>query len=220
MIISHKYKYVYIHIPKTAGTSIRYFFRQHSKDFSVAKIGWWEDIEDYSKFPLVEKKLFQHASCVEICDYLIDEGYNPSEYFKFAFIRNPWDDMVSLYEYYLQIMSKRKVKDEGTKRKLKVANVSFERFVEEFAVGQAQYTCSRIFNNDDLCINYAGKFENINEDFSNILKKVCPTVKNKECLPHMNNTKRKPYQEYHNEKTIKIIEDAYEKIIKLGQYTF
>ncbi len=123
MIISHSLKYVFTHSPKTGGTSISNFLKQ-----PIYK----PDI--YVLTPLKDgEELRTHAPTRHIIKYLKKEGYNPEEYFKFVFVRNPWDRMVSHYEYYLQHMSKSKhvMKRKKVRDTVKRAESSFKEFSKE-----------------------------------------------------------------------------------------
>lgn len=71
-MISHKYRCIFIHIPRTAGTSIEHW---------IAGRDWWQ-IDPASKHLLASqaKRLYHRYW---------------DEYFKFSFVRNPWDRMIS-----------------------------------------------------------------------------------------------------------------------------
>jgi hypothetical protein len=80
MFINHKHKFIFIHIPKNAGTSIRNSFR----------------LEGYDK--RVVKKPYPHDPCSKIREYCGEEVWNT--FFKFAIVRNPYDRMVSYYHFH------------------------------------------------------------------------------------------------------------------------
>jgi len=67
-MIFHRYKCVFIHIPRTGGTSIEASFEK----------------EDRSG----ERHIFAH----EIPSL-------PADHFKFSFVRDPWDRMLSYYRW-------------------------------------------------------------------------------------------------------------------------
>ena len=80
MFINHKHKFIFIHIPKNAGTSIRNSFQ----------------IEGYDK--KVVNKPYPHNSCSEIKNYCGDLTWET--FYKFAVIRNPYERMVSYYHFH------------------------------------------------------------------------------------------------------------------------
>ena len=61
MIISHDLKYMFIHLPKTGGTSIKILFENNPKDFKPNLIG---------KEKLKTKNLYPHSSLNDGIQYL------------------------------------------------------------------------------------------------------------------------------------------------------
>jgi len=80
VFINHTHKFIFIHIPKNAGTSIRNSF----------------DRKGYDK--RVVSKRYPHDSCSIIKSYCGDDVWNT--FFKFAIVRNPYDRMVSYYHFH------------------------------------------------------------------------------------------------------------------------
>lgn len=75
-MISHQYKCIFIHISRTAGTSI---------EQTICGKNWWQINKDTKHITASKaKELYK--------DYW-------SSYFKFSIIRNPWDRIVSCYHY-------------------------------------------------------------------------------------------------------------------------
>lgn len=74
MPISFKNNLLFVHIPKTAGTSIRY---------AMSEID--EDVDKWH----VHNRLSSYKNI------LSEEAYN--KMFKFTFVRNPWDRTIALY---------------------------------------------------------------------------------------------------------------------------
>ena len=75
MIVSGNYKLGFVHIPKTSGTSLKQWFQaivQQRNDAEIIEIGY------HSTLP---------------------EMQLPADYTSVAVIRNPWDRMVSFYEF-------------------------------------------------------------------------------------------------------------------------
>lgn len=190
-----KYKCIFIHIPKTAGTSIlstlagRIRGRNHS-DFSC-----------YEKF---------NPSAF-------------TEYYKFTFVRNPWGRVVSCYEYLLNGGNQQE--DLYYKKLLIEKYNTFEKFVLEFlnhevihenVLFKPQYLF--IYDHTGKCkVNFIGRFENIFNDSKEILNKL--NIKSE--LPETNASMRKPYQEYYrNNKVKNKISNLYKKDIELFNYNF
>lgn len=87
MLISHKYKFVTIDIPKTGTRSLRETLYTENRVVDV--IGMPHD-----------RPLNQHASIVDVEAGFEQNGWNFDEYYKYTVIRNPWDRYFSFFKYY------------------------------------------------------------------------------------------------------------------------
>lgn len=84
-MISHKHKFIFIHIPKTAGTSIEEALRDESCQLLPNE---W-DHGRISHTPL------NYLTLQELVDYGLLTPAQLKSYFKFCFVRNPWDRLIS-----------------------------------------------------------------------------------------------------------------------------
>jgi hypothetical protein len=185
-MINHKHKCIFVHIIKTGGVSIATALEMQQKQC--------------------------HLSSLEIMNKMGDDVWD--EYFTFAFVRNPWDKIVSQYHY------------NGSKwcKKYFGKVVSFEQYVVELIGKDRQYTMFEPKNlpyildkNGDCMVDFVGKFENLQEDF-NI---VCDNIGKKRIkLPHKNISKHNFYTKYYNSITYEIIADKFAQDIKYFNYSF
>ncbi|MBI2295663.1 MAG: sulfotransferase family 2 domain-containing protein, partial [Betaproteobacteria bacterium] len=91
MVLSDTRKFLFIHIPKTAGTSIQHVLEPYGvTDFLAYSRG----IERYLS---VKRQFPAHLRYADAAAMLT---VDLSRFFKFTFVRNPWDRYVSLYEYF------------------------------------------------------------------------------------------------------------------------
>lgn len=81
MVYSHKYKSIFIHIPKCGGTTI-----EQSLNL----------IDMQSGYGIEKGKAMQHYTWSDYIDKLGHDVFN--DYYKFAIVRNPYDRVIS--EYY------------------------------------------------------------------------------------------------------------------------
>jgi hypothetical protein len=77
MLVSHTHKFVFIHVPKTGGTSIRHALQDAVPDFTP-----------------YQRHVPRHPTALTGRDAL---GALWAHYLTFAFVRNPWERAVSFY---------------------------------------------------------------------------------------------------------------------------
>ena len=91
MIISHKYKFITVDIPKTGTRSLRETLWKENKVADVVGMPY-----DGNKNPLK-----QHASILDIeAGFKENEWTGFSDYYKYSVVRNPWDRFFSFFKYY------------------------------------------------------------------------------------------------------------------------
>ncbi|EAI0653403.1 alpha-2,3-sialyltransferase, partial [Campylobacter coli] len=147
-----KYKCIFIHVPKVAGSSIERVIYQ------------------------TDKWLVGH---VKASDYMKFDKDKFDSYFSFGFVRNPYDRVVSAY-HYLKKGGGNKNDEKWASKNIYKYN-SFEEFVlalEDLEIQnkilnwmhftpQYKFLCE---SEKNILVNFVGKFENLEEDFKKILK--------------------------------------------------
>lgn len=146
---------------------------------------------------------------------------NFKKYFKFTFVRNPWDRLISSYEYLKSGGLNGKYKNEVYK---KISQFdSFKDFAKRFHntdiikdihfLPQYYFVCNK---KSRVEVDFVGKYERINEDFKLVTQKV-----NVPChLLHLNQSTRKDYKSYYDNETKKIVSKIYHKDIEIFNYKY
>ena len=142
-------------------------------------------------------KFYNHMTANEIKDSVGEHIFN--NYLKFCVVRNPYDKIVSLYHY----------------RKPKM---SFEKFCK---------TCNclnykRYFINNESCIDYYIRYENLEEDLKNLCEKLNIEY-DKNNLPNYKSQHRKKnddYRKYYNDELKKIVYEKHKKEFEMFGYDF
>ena len=83
-MISHKHKFLSIRIPKTGPTSV------------TTALDSYFDIKGSGD---IKSVYYYHKKAKLIKDHFVSKNWDYNSYFKFAFVRNPFERQVSLWEY-------------------------------------------------------------------------------------------------------------------------
>lgn len=155
-----------------------------------------------------------------------------NNYFKFTFVRNPWDRIASCYRNKIENSWKYAHKRvNSSSKKLKSKGLNFENnelTLNEFLIllekGNNRFynihwaPQTSIVNMDKM--DFIGRFENLEEDWKYVCKKIGIDERK---LPHKLQTKPKDqsYRDYYkDQESIDIISRIYKKEIELFNYKF
>ena len=223
MVISHKHKFVFIHSPKTAGTSIRKLFCYSPYFNKELIIGNWHNIteEQYTESPLISRDIRTHTSALIGKEFFEKNGWDWNSYFKFGFIRNPWDRMMSSYRYLIENIKNRK---NPNPRNVEIYETFHDRPIKDFVMERSgdaalNYLCDK---NGNLMVDYVGKFENLRGDVKEIIARINPNTKDCQWnLPHTNETKKtQHYSAFYDNESKERVRSVCWKTIELGNYEF
>ncbi|MCA1061085.1 sulfotransferase family 2 domain-containing protein [Rossellomorea aquimaris] len=208
MIISHKYKFIFLKTKKTAGTSVEISLSRYCGDSDIitpispddekirAKLGKYPQ-----NYNIGSTKFYNHIPANKIKSLIGDDIW--STYYKFCFDRNPWDKVISLYYY------------SGNSEKQ-----SFEKYLEQEKYKGA-YNFPIYTLNHQPAVDYLGKYESLESD----LKSICDHIglPFDGWLPKAKGDFRKNRQSYrtqYNENQTRIIKQFFQKEIDLLGYKF
>jgi len=189
-MISDKHKTVFIHIPKCAGTSME----RYLQDFEFFFNGHTHTT---------------HAEVLKLDKY--------KNYYKFAFVRNPYDKMVSEFKWFTNSTHKYPLK----KVKKFYHGTTFKCFLKKFFssnVGDPyhRYDYMKILKPLEQ-MDFIGRFENLHEDFNNVCRNIGISGKT---LPHNYKTETTHYTKYYDDETRQLVAEKYAKDIEYFGYKF
>jgi hypothetical protein len=192
MIISKKHSFIYIAVPKTGSTSIELALRQLD-DKTLLHYG-----KNKKALEAEDDNIPKHIGAVD----LKKEVNKYYEYFRFGFVRNPWERVVSW------------VREEGFPLRSGFLNKdNFETYPNFFWKQSSDF----LYDGDKCLVDFIGKVENMQEDFNTICDKIgIPQLE----LEYHNKTKHKHYTEYYDDESIELVAKAYKKDIDLFGYKF
>jgi len=158
MVICHNKRCIFIHIPKTAGTSIEQFIKDNDKN-PIILLG------------VRNGRSMHHFSALEIKS-LFPELFK--KYYKFSFVRNPYDRLLSEY-YWCKIQNvgykfgKTKMEflnyvSNVIKQKTYFKNIFHDHFIPQYMF---------IYNTQNkLLVNHLFKYEDLDNAIRFIKKKI------------------------------------------------
>lgn len=215
-MISHKYKCIFIHIPKCAGTSITRFMTDGKS------LSWKDSNYEFLHGWCTRRKFFmQHATAKQLLEteLITEEQWN--SYFKFTFVRNPFDRAISDFFW---LCNDQKIR--GTFKDYLYKRGVFRKYLLDEGMhyyrGDHQKEQTDFFDIEGrYMLDFVGSFENLNEDIDIVSSKIgLPTIFD----IHDNNfsitMKRKHYSLYYNNSHIKEVGEIYRNDLSLLNYSF
>ena len=214
-MISHKYKCIFIHVSKCAGSSIETAFgidiSNISEENNKRLFGWNK-----------EHKIFlQHATPQELLDFGLINKETWNSYYKFIVIRNPWDRALSDYlwlsrEKNIEDSFENFVKRKGGFRKY-LENREMHIYRGDHLTPQANY-----FYLDQKRLQYDKviRFENLNKSLSEVAKDLGLTSSFFSKKVNVGNKSFPHYSKFYSPKRKRLIEEEYQKDIELLDYSF
>jgi hypothetical protein len=200
-MISLQKRFLFVHIPKTAGNSIQTALRDYSEDELVALRKEQDGIERFGlRNP--NYKIKKHSALREYRDALGKEQFR--DLYKFTCVRNPWDRMVSYYFTPTQT-------PETWDRR------NFRKIISK-AVSVADYL--RLDNGEVdpfANVDYVMRFENLADDFRTVCRTlgISPTT-----LPRYNRSSRDHYSKYYDDELRELVRTRFATEIERFGYTF
>jgi len=206
MLISDTHQFIFVHIRKSAGSSIRDTLEPLSiikptDTLSKIKSRFLRTEKDYKKYA------FRQHDSITVAKRIMPPELFES-YFKFAFVRNPWDRLVSEYEFI------RRRPDHG--RHSKVMKMGFEKYIvyqsKRFDAHQINMLADK---NGNLLMDFIGKFENLLDDWNRVTDKL--GIENKE-LTHRKKAGISNYDSYYTDESRALVSELWKRDIEAFGY--
>lgn len=211
MLISESKKFLFVHVQKTAGRSFEALLKTHIPD--LKNICGTHDHAIWAKETL---------------------GEEWSDYYKVAFVRNPWDRLVS---WYTMIREKgqptryKRFTGLGKYNKLRHYVLENSNSFEEFlyncvdTIDDTDGKKSFLYNQLDyvsdeagaLLVDFIGRFENLHDDSRTVFKNLGISGAS---LPHKNSSNHRHYLSYYTDETRDLVAERYARDIEFFGYEF
>ena len=215
MPVSHAHRTIFVHIPKTAGTSIEAALGMHGLKSDVG-------VKPYFNQALDREHLYGRDA-----QHLTAEGLKAEleglydRYFKFTVVRNPWDRLVSTCAWLDQKWFKGE----------ELLSAEFERIVRQlYAASRDPKTAQALLQSTHFkpqclyivdrqgraMVDYVARYEKLAEDWASICSRLNLDI----ALPGRMKSHHRPYQDYYRDETRAMIGEVYARDASMFGYAF
>ena len=217
MLLSNRYRFLFVHIAKTGGTSVRAALNPLRWRDPLYYLAWPCHRLSHLTGHRLGTKFPRHARIVAASEMLPEEYF--ASLFKFAFVRNPWDLQVSSFHH---IRRERPHVMEGID--------DFETFLKWKLDPQRPYQfhvdTSIQLQSDYLVdlhgrvlVDFMGRYERLAEDFATVCERIgTPHLQ----LPHKRKAtdRKEDYRSYYSDETAEMVAQHFSRDIEILGYGF
>lgn len=207
MIVSHLHRFIFVPIPKTGTHSVRQALREHVGPDDIEQVGLFVN----KRFPYADLAAIRHGhfSIAQVRPYLGDDVVN--DYFKFGFVRNPFDRFVSYCAFMTRQHGAFEQDPQGTMRR-----ILFELRPMDHVHFQTQ--ASLLVNEaGELDVDVVGRVEAIQTSYDAICERIGIPSR---ALENVNSSRRGDYRQYYDQTLIDGVADVYRRDLELFGYSF
>ena len=217
MLLSPKYRFLFVHIAKTGGTSVRAALQ--GRRWADP---WYWPMFLCSRFShlsghRIGTKLPRHAKVIAAKELLPKAWFDAL--FKFAFVRNPWDLQVSSFHHIRrerpQFLGNHDNFADFLRWKLDPAR-PYQFHVDTSIELQTDYL---IDLRGDIVVDFIGRYERLHEDFDEACRRI--GLRNV-TLPHRREAKdrARDYRGYYDDVTAELVAQHFARDLELLGYRF
>lgn len=207
MIVSHLHRYLFVAMPKTGTHSVRQALREHLGPDDLEQVGLFVN----KRFPFDEIARIGHGhlSVRQVRPFLGDAVCDA--YFKFTFVRNPFDRFVSYCAFMTRQQGAFDRDPQGTMRR-----ILFELRPMDHVHFQPQYT---LLTNaaGELEMDFIGRVERMQDDYDAICARIGIPSRP---LDKVNGSRRGDYRQYYDRALMDGVAELYRGDLERFGYTF
>ena len=207
MIISESRKFIFVAIPKTGTHSVRRALRPHMSESDIEQVRLFEE----KKFPIPELANLRHGhiSLAQLRPFLEPAKFD--SFFKFAFVRNPFDRFVS----YCAFMTRKGGEFEKDPKRI-MWHILNDPGPRSHILFQPQ--ASFIAGSDGKPLtDYIGRVEQMQSSFDEICDRIgIPPA----TLEKTNESSRAGYRQYYDDRLKQGVAKLYAQDLELFGYEF
>ena len=207
MIVSHKNRFIFVAVPKTGTHSVRQALREHMgpDDMEQARLF----VEKAFPIPELARLGHGHLSFEEVRPHLGEEAFN--DYFKFAFVRNPFDRFVS----YCAFATSREGSFERDPKRV-MRHFLFVAPPQNHIIFKPQHLFLTT-RDGDLQADMLGKVEAMQQSYDEIAGRIGISSTP---LDHANRSRHNHYRDYYDQELIDGVARIYARDLELFGYDY
>ncbi|MTW20852.1 sulfotransferase family 2 domain-containing protein [Allochromatium palmeri] len=217
MLLSPKYRFLFVHIAKTGGTSVR-----AALEGLRWRDPWYYPMFLCSRFShlsghRIATKLPRHAKVVAAKE-LLPRAYFDS-LFKFAFVRNPWDLQVSSFHHIRrerpQYLGGHETFEGFLRWKLDPER-PYQYHIDTSITLQTDYL---IDLGGAVVVDFIGRYEHLHADFATVCERIGIRTP---ALPHERQARdrTRDYRSYYSDETAELVARQFARDIQMLDYRF
>lgn len=207
MIISHRHKFLFAAIPKTGTHAVRRALREQMGPQDLEQVGLF--VQKTLPFEPLAALRHGHLSLTQIRPFIGEEAF--ASFFKFAFVRNPFDRFVS----YCAFMTR----DDGAFERDPKGVMRFFLFKDR-PLDHLLFLPQHTFVADSqgaLLTDAIGRVERMQSSYDEMCTRIgIPSAP----LEKVNSSRRNDYREYYDRPLIEGVAELYRKDLDLFGYGF
>jgi hypothetical protein len=207
MIISHRHRFVFVAVPKTGTHSVRQALREQLGPDDEEQVGLFVN----KRLPDAQLAAVGHGhlGLAQVRPYLGEDAF--AGYFKFAFVRNPFDRFVS----YCAFMTRDSGAFDRAPRQV-MYEIAFRQRPVGHILFQPQHALL-VDADGKLLADDVGRVEQMQESYDRMCKRIgIPTA----ALGRVNSSSRGDYRRYYDQPLIDGVADLYRRDLELFGYEF
>ena len=207
-MISHLNQFIFVHIPKTGGTSVEaLLLKQEGVGIENSNLPLSALTRDQQRRYRVGRNSRQHWPLGRF-PYRYQR-----KYFCFTFVRNPWDLMVSEFLYVMRVDGLPPVDSDALSSP--AFQEGFKRFIRSGKGERYHLRPQHRFINRHM--DFIGRFENLQQDFEAVSERIGLPL---EKLSHRNQSVRGHYSGYYDDESRALVSKKFRKDIELFGFSF
>jgi hypothetical protein len=217
VLLSLRHKFLFVHIAKTGGTSVR---------AALAPLRWRDPYYwaaflcsrlSHATGHRLGVKLPRHAKAIAAQEMLPREVF--ARLFKFAFVRNPWDLQVSSFHHIRRerphLLGPHQDFESFLRYKLDPER-PYQYHIETSIELQSDYLVDL---HGRVIVDFVGRYERLEEDYAQVCRRIGIRAPQ---LPHRRRAadRERDYRRYYNERTTDLVAAHFRRDIEMLGYGF